>query len=111
VTLAAHSEISQLKSSGSGGLFGFVLTPLNERDLTGRGLHIYDPVAGKLIKVSGFDGKPLDPLDWAFVPSTTSIVAQRDDGSLYLIDPLNRTPIQALAATPECTDSFPVQQR
>ena len=96
VTLADHSEISQLKSSGSGGLFGFVLTPLNERDLTGGGLHIYDPVAGKVTPVSGFDGKPLDPLDWAFVPGTTSIVAQRDDGSLYLIDPLNRTPTQAL---------------
>jgi hypothetical protein len=96
VTLADHSEISQLKSSGPGGLFGFVLTPSNERDLTGGGLHIYDPAAGKMTPVSGFDGKPLDPLDWAFVPGTTSIVAQRDDGSLYLIDPLNRTPTQAL---------------
>jgi len=96
VTLADHSQISQLKSSGPGGLFGFVLTPLNERDLTGGGLHIYDPAAGKLIKVSGFDGKLLDPLDWAFVPGTTSIVAQRDDSSLYLIDPLSRAPTQAL---------------
>lgn len=95
-TLAENSQISQLKSSGPGGLFGFVQTPLNERDLTGGGLHLYDPVAGKLIKVSGFDGKPLDPQDWAFVPGTTSIVAQTHDASLYLIDPLNRTPTQAL---------------
>src|SRR6187200_673750 len=36
-TLAENSQISQLKSSGPGGLFGFVQTPLNERDLTGGG--------------------------------------------------------------------------
>ena len=96
-TLADNSDISQLKSSGPGGLLGFVLTPLNDPDLGGGGqLHLYDPVAGKLIKVSGFDGKPLDPLDWAFVPGTTSIVAQTVDNSFYLIDPLNGTPTQPL---------------
>jgi hypothetical protein len=96
-TLADNSEISQLKSSGPSGLIGFVLTPLDDPDLTEGGqLHVYDPVAGKLIKVSGFDGKRLDPLDWAFVPGTTSIVAQAVDTSLYLIDPLNDTPTQAL---------------
>ena len=89
-TLADNSDISQLKSSGPSGLLGFVLTPLSDPELTGvGGLHLYDPVTGKLIKVSGFDGKPLDPLEWAFVPGTTSIVAQTADNSFYLIDPLN----------------------
>jgi hypothetical protein len=70
-TLAANSDISQLKSSGPSGLLGFVLTPLSDPDQGGDGqLHLYDPVTGKLITVSGFDGKPLDPLDWAFVPGT-----------------------------------------
>ena len=55
-----------------------------------------DPVTGKLIKVSGFDGKPFQPLDWAFVPGTTSIVAQTADTSFYLIDPLNGRPTQPL---------------
>ena len=66
-TLADNSAISQLESSWPGGLLGFVLTPLSDPELTRVGqLHIYDPVAGgKLIKVSGLDGKPLDPLDWA----------------------------------------------
>jgi hypothetical protein len=74
-----------------------VLTPLSDPELTEGGqLHLYDPVAGKLITVPGFDGKPLDPLDWAFVPGTTSIVAQTADTSLYLIDPLNGTPTQPL---------------
>jgi hypothetical protein len=97
-TLADNSDISQLKSSGPGGLLGFVLTPLSDPELTRVGqLHLYDPVAGgKLIRVSGLDGKPLDPLDWAFVPGTTSIVVQMGDESFYLIDPLNRTPIQPL---------------
>jgi hypothetical protein len=96
-TLAANSDISQLKSSGPSGLVGFVLTPLSDPDQGGDGqLHLYDPVTGKLITVSGFDGKPLDPLDWAFVPGTTSIVAQTADTSLYLIDPLNGRPTQPL---------------
>jgi hypothetical protein len=70
-TLAANSDISQLKSSGPSGLLGFVLTPLSDPNQGGDGqLHLYDPVTGKLITVSGFDGKPLDPLDWAFVPGT-----------------------------------------
>ena len=99
-TLADNSGISQLKSSGPGGLFGFVMTPLSDRERTrDRGLHLYDPVAGgKLIKVPGFDGKPLDPMEWAFVPGTSSIVAQMDDASLYLIDPLNGTPAQPLGS-------------
>jgi WD40 repeat protein len=59
-------------------------------------LHLYNPVKGKLIKVSGFDGKPFQPLDWAFVPGTTSIVAQTADNSFYLIDPLNGRPPQPL---------------
>ena len=96
-TLADNSDISQLKSSGASGLLGFVLTPLNGSDLGGGGqLHLYDPVAAKLIKVSGFDGKPLEPLDWAFVPGTTSMVAQTVDNSFYLIDPLNGRPTQPL---------------
>ena len=100
-TLADNSDISQLKSSGPGGLLGFVLTPLTDTDLAAGGaLHLYDPVTGKLIKVSGFDGKPLEPLDWAFVPGTTSIVAQTADNSFYLIDPLNGTPTQPLGSHP-----------
>jgi hypothetical protein len=99
-TLADNSVIGQLKSSGPAGLFGFVVTPLSDPDQARGGqLHLYDPVAGgKLIKVSGFDGKPLDPLDWAFVPGTTSIVAQLADGSCYLIDPLYGTPTQPLGS-------------
>ena len=98
-TLADNSDISQLKSSGPSGLLGFVLTPLSDPELPAGGeLHLYDPVTGKLIKVSGFDGKPLEPLDWAFVPGTTSIVVQMADNSFYLIDPLNDTPTQTLGS-------------
>jgi hypothetical protein len=96
-TIADDSDISQLKSSGRSGLLGFVLTPLTDPDLGGDGqLHVYDPAAAKLITVSGFDGKPLEPLDWTFVPGTTFIVAQTFDNSFFLIDPLNGRPTQAL---------------
>ena len=99
-TIADNSVIGQLKSSGSAGILGFVVTPLSDPDQARGGqLHLYDPVAGgKLIKVSGFDGKPLDPLDWTFVPGTTSIVAQLADGSFYLVDPLYGTPTQPLGS-------------
>ena len=98
-TIADNSDISQLKASGPSGLLGFVLFPLGDADAAGGGqLHLYDPVIGKLIKVFGFDGKPMEPLEWAFVPGTTSIVAQTADNSFYLIDPLNGTPTQALGS-------------
>jgi hypothetical protein len=53
------------------GVREFVLTPLNDPDQTrAGGLHLYDPVAGgTLIKVSGLDGKPLEPLGWALFPA------------------------------------------
>jgi hypothetical protein len=99
-TLVDNAVIGQLKSSGPAGLLGFVVTPLSEPDQARGGqLHLYDPAAdGKLIKVSGIDGKPVDPLEWAFVPGTTSIVAQLADGSFYLIDPLYGTPTQPLGS-------------
>ena len=59
----ALPDISQLKSSGPSGLLGFVLFPLGDADAAGCGqLHLYNPVTGKLIEVSGLDGKPLEPL-------------------------------------------------
>jgi hypothetical protein len=99
-TIADNSDISQLKSSGPSGLLGFVLFPLGaDEDAAGGGqLHLYNPVTGKLIKVSGLDGNPLEPLDWAFVPGTTSVVVQTAESSFYLIDPLNGTPTQPLGA-------------
>jgi hypothetical protein len=96
-TIADKSDISQLKSSGPSGLFGFVLTRLSESELTRGGeLQLYDPAAGKLIMVSGFDGKPVEPLDWAFVPGTTSVVVQTVESSFYRIDPVNGSPPQLL---------------
>jgi hypothetical protein len=79
------------------GVREFVLTPLNDPDQTrAGGLYLHDPVAGgKLIKVSGLDGKPWS--HWAGpCPGTTSIGAQLADGSYYLIDPLNGAPAQPL---------------
>jgi hypothetical protein len=96
-TIADNSDISQLQSSGRSGLLGFVLFPSGDADAAGGGqLHLYNPVTGKLIKVSGLDGKSLEPLDWVFVPGTTSVVVQTAESSFYLIDPLNGTPPQPL---------------
>jgi hypothetical protein len=89
-TLVDDSLVSQLKSSGPGGLFGFIRTTL------GKGtqqnvlrLELYDPVSGGgLTEVHGLKGTSLLVQDWAFVPGTTSVVVQTaNDSILYLIDP------------------------
>ena len=66
---------------------------------------------GKLIKVSGFDGKSFQPPDGHLFPGTTCIVAQTTDNLFYLIDPLNGRPPHPLAVTRGCTGLFPVRRR
>ena len=80
-------------------MFGFVVQPLSGPSQNLVQLRIYDPTAGgDLIKVVGLDGEPLAPQVWAFVPGTTLIVAQTDDASFYLIDPINGTPVRPLGS-------------
>jgi hypothetical protein len=98
-TLVDNADIGQLQSSGRAGMFGFVARPLSGPDQDLVQLQIYDPTAGgDLIKVVGFDGKPLAPQVWAFVPGTTSIVVQTEDASFFLIDPINGTPARPLGS-------------
>ena len=95
--LAQGAEISQLQGVSPGGLFGFVVTPKNRPGATQ--LQIYDPATPHtLTPVVGFDNKPLIPQQWAFVPGTSSIIAQTDDASFYLIDPFRHRPTRPLGA-------------
>ena len=96
-SLAHDAQIGQLQSVSPGGLFGFVLTP-KDRPAAAQ-LQIYDPAsAAALTPVVGFDRKPLVPQQWAFVPGTSSIIAQTDDASFYLIDPFQHRPTRPLGA-------------
>lgn len=97
VIVGENARFTQLKSAGPGGRFGFVRSPVGTTgDLTPQ-LELYDPVTKELVKVKGFDGGPLTPEDWAFVPGSKSIVAQVEDSSFYLIDPTGRAPALPLA--------------
>jgi hypothetical protein len=97
-TVVDNSMISQLKSSGPGGLFGFIRTTLGQgTDPNRLQLELYDPVSGgSPIEVHGLKGSSLEVQDWAFVPGTTSVVVQTSDSVLYLIDPTNGVAIQPL---------------
>ncbi len=97
--VAGDAYISQLQSASVGGMFGFVVSPRGAGATSQTQLQIYDPAdPRKLTGVLGFDGKPLEPQDWAFVPGTTSVIAQVEDATFYLIDPFNRNAARSLGA-------------
>ncbi|SDZ41956.1 hypothetical protein [Herbiconiux ginsengi] len=91
-------RIQNLHASPSAHLFGFTVNGgAAEADSSGRvyqnALFVFDPFAssGRAEEVTGFSGEPLRVVDWAFVPGTSSLVAQGTDQQLYLIDPLDGT--------------------
>lgn len=89
VLLPGAGSIENLQSDSEAALLGFSYTsgdggPSSEYSDTlmtvdFNGTHTVRPVPG-------LDGKPLDVLNWLFLPGTTSIVAQAEDESLLLID-------------------------
>jgi hypothetical protein len=88
-------RLQNLHASPSAHLFGFTVNGgAAEGDNSGRvyqnALFVFDPYAssGRAEEVTGFSGEPLRVVDWAFVPGTSSLVAQGTDQQLYLIDPL-----------------------
>jgi hypothetical protein len=89
ILLPAAGSIQNLRSDSEAALLGFSFTsgdggPGSEYSNTlmtvnFNSTHTVEPVLG-------LDGKPLDVLNWLFLPGTTSIVAQAEDESLLLID-------------------------
>jgi hypothetical protein len=88
-TVIDDSLVSQLRSSGPGGAFGFIRTTLAKGTKQNvLRLELYDPVSGGApVELHGLEGTSLLVQDWAFVPGTTSVVVQTADSILYLIDP------------------------
>ncbi|WP_210480022.1 hypothetical protein [Naasia sp. SYSU D00948] len=79
--------VTDLASSGSSGLVGFVVTAA---DRSSRTLFVYDFGSGssEAREIVGIGGTPLTVQDWAFVPNSTSVVVQSQDLMLYLVDVL-----------------------
>jgi hypothetical protein len=95
IVLPAQGTVTRLAASGTSNLLGFMFTPEGGAEAgVPSTLMIYDAEAatGAGQPVLGLDGQPLPVVDWAFVPDSTSVVAQADDLNLYLIDVLSEDP-------------------
>lgn len=94
-TLAEHAVVSQLHTTGPGGIFGYVVTTTAGSVRTR--LELYNPITGAApVVVPGLKGKPLEPADWAFVPGTSALIVQTIDSSIYLVDPTGASPAKPL---------------
>lgn len=104
-------RVQNLSASTSAHLFGFTVN--GGTDATGRvfqnALFVFDPLGttGRAEEVTGFDGAPLRVVDWAFVPGTSSIVAQGTDQQLYLLDGLGAKPPTPLGRHTELRGFLP----
>lgn len=98
-TIVRQDDITEVRSSGPGGVFGFVVNTYPEANVLPNRLFLYDPDgAGTMTPVLGRDKKPLSVNNWDFVPGTTSIVIQTADSEVYLVDPLEGGPLRPLGA-------------
>ena len=105
VPVASGSVLQQLRSSGAGGLFGYVSVAVGTDDPPQ--LHALDPATGRTGLVLGSDGQPIQAVDWRFVPGTSQMVVQTPDLLVWLVDPWNRTPVRPLGGHSYLVDFVP----
>lgn len=87
VGLPKRGSVEKLRVAGSTSLVGFSFTSSPASDGYWKRLFVYDTSrpATPPREVRGISG-PISVADWSFVPGTSSIVAQTDDHSMFLID-------------------------
>jgi hypothetical protein len=110
ITLPGRGTVTRLAASGLSNLLGYVFTPSPTDGGSGPAtLMIYDAetASGVARAVLGPDGQPLRVLDWTFVPSSTSVVAQAADWNLYLIDVVGDDPPVPLGQHQELRNFVP----
>ncbi|WP_448006067.1 hypothetical protein [Agromyces bauzanensis] len=97
LALPLEASIHDLAASTTNPLVGFVIdTPAvdgvrrHEAELMTLDLSGAAPAAPQ--PVLALDGTPMRVMSWAFVPGTSSLVAQDFDQGLYLVDVLGRRP-------------------
>ncbi|BDI24054.1 hypothetical protein [Herbiconiux sp. L3-i23] len=113
VLLPGVGTVRQLYGSGRSELIGFSYTGSTPDSSIENVLLLYDPRDGSGVArpVTGLDGGALQVMDWAFVPGSTSLVAQSYDGSLYLVDALSATTLSALGQHGELRGFLPGSSR
>jgi hypothetical protein len=97
VPLPSLGTVGNLRAAGSEHLIGFTFTGSSATDQSWKTLFVYDvdnPSPGPRA-VQGIRG-PVSAADWRFVPDTATLVAQTDDGSLFLIDALGSGKVSPL---------------
>ncbi|WP_375425800.1 hypothetical protein [uncultured Friedmanniella sp.] len=97
-TVLSGVHLSQLKASGSAGLFGFVVTTETE-GTTSNPVHLLLYQTGSRtgpLTVTGLGGLPVEVRDWAFVPGTSAVVVQDQNNGMFLLDPVRGAVPKAL---------------
>ncbi|WP_437770438.1 hypothetical protein [Arthrobacter sp. KNU40] len=97
VQLPKPGTIEKLHVAGSNHLIGFTFTSSQLKDQYRKTLFVYDinDPSGAPRAVQGING-PVSAADWHFVPGTATLVAQTDDQSMFLIDPLSTGKVSPL---------------
>ncbi|WP_028267765.1 hypothetical protein [Arthrobacter sp. MA-N2] len=97
VPLPSLGTVGNLHAAGSNHLIGFTFTASSTTGQYWNTLFVYDindPSAGPQA-VQGIHG-PVSAADWRFVPGAATLVARTDDGSTFLIDPLDSGKVSPL---------------
>ncbi|WP_146078160.1 hypothetical protein [Subtercola sp. Z020] len=92
VQLAGPGTVTGLTGAASSNLFGYTFRPAPSPfyPTTDDQLYVYDITLGQAfsIPVSGPDHELIPVSSWRFVPGTTSLVVQQNDGALFVVDAL-----------------------
>ncbi|MBB6403433.1 hypothetical protein [Arthrobacter sp. AZCC_0090] len=97
VPLPSLGTVANLHAAGSKNLIGFTFTASSGTGQYWKTLFVYDvdkPSAAPRA-VQGIHG-PVTATDWRFVPGAATLVAQTDDQSMFLIDPLDSGKVSPL---------------
>lgn len=97
VPLPSLGTVAHLHAAGSNHLIGFTFTASSATGQFWKTLFVYDvdKPSSAPWAVQGIHG-PVTATDWRFVPGTATLVAQADDQSIYLIDPLDSGKVSPL---------------
>ncbi len=109
ILLPEPGTVTKLEASGASNLLGFLFEPAGGDTSPGSALVVYDAESGSGVgqEVRGLDGEPLPVVDWRFVPSSASLVAQAPDLNVYLIDVLGDDPPVPLGQHQELRNFIP----
>ncbi|WP_284988448.1 hypothetical protein [Arthrobacter sp. efr-133-TYG-120] len=97
VPLPSLGTVANLHAAGSNHLIGFTFTASSATGQYWKTLFVYDvdKPSSAPWAVQGIHG-PVTATDWRFVPGAATLVAQADDQSIFLIDPLDSGKVSPL---------------